>query len=121
MSRLDFAPDTSAMGVTDISTGHFVFSPLPEKPVSYSNLDKAITGAGYEIEEAALEVTGKFMTNAHLRVEETGQTFHLIGEEELGRLREEVRPGARVTVSGLWNTERGAETVVVKQWSAGSS
>ena len=121
MSRLDFAPETESMEVTDIATGHFVFSPLSGRQVSYGDLDKVITGAGYEIEKASIEVIGKLVTNMQLRVEETDQTFHLVNEEELSRLREQVSSDLPVTVSGQWKTERGIDTIVIQKWSTGSS
>ncbi|MPZ20842.1 MAG: hypothetical protein GEV06_23480 [Luteitalea sp.] len=31
VSRLNFAPDTDEMKVTDIATGHFVFNPVPNR------------------------------------------------------------------------------------------
>ncbi|HAV63882.1 MAG TPA: hypothetical protein DCY13_16145 [Verrucomicrobiales bacterium] len=121
VSRLDFAPETESMEVTDIATGHFVFSPLSGRQVSYGDLDKVITGAGYEIEKASIEVIGKLVTNMQLRVEETDQTFHLVNEEELSRLREQVSSDLPVTVSGQWKTERGIDTIVIQKWSTGSS
>lgn len=121
VSRLDFAPETESMEVTDIATGHFVFSPLSGRQVSYSDLNKAITDAGYEIEAASIEVIGKFVANGRLHVEETDQTFHLVNEEELSRLREQVSSDLPVTVSGQWKTERGIDTIVIQKWSTGSS
>ncbi len=50
MSRLDFGPKPKAMEVTDIRTGHFVFTPLADQHVSFDDLERAIEKAGYEVE-----------------------------------------------------------------------
>lgn len=121
VSRLDFAPETESMEVTDIAPGHFVFSPLSGRQVSYSDLNKAITDAGYEIEAASIEVTGKFVANGRLHVEETGQTFHLAEGEELSGLREQVSSDLLVTVSGQWKVGQSIDAIVIQKWSIGSS
>lgn len=109
------------MEVTNIATGHFVFSPLSGRQVSYSDLNKVITDAGYEIEEAWIEVTGKLVTNRQLHVEETGQTFHLANVEDLSGLGEKVSSDLLVTVSGQWKVEQSIDAIVIQKWSTGSS
>lgn len=116
VSRLDFAPDTREMEVTDIRTGRFVFSPGPERPVSLRALERAITGAGYEIDRSWLEVRGEVLPDGRLRALETGQLFLLRGDGSLDRLLGEARPGEPLTVRGAWATEDGEEILVVQRW-----
>lgn len=118
MSRLDFAPKPKEMEVTEIETGHFVFSPLPGKKVVYGALEKAIVGAGYKIEKVWIEVTGKLAVDAQVHVEDTDQTFRLIGDEALSRLHQEVDLGSHVTVFGQWKSTSEVETIVLEKWSA---
>lgn len=99
------------MEVTDVENGRFVFPPRPEKPVSLSGLEKAVTKAGYEIENARIEVSGVLTPEGRLRVPETGQVFRLEGEERLRALREQAAGGGPVAVAGTWKTAGGEESI----------
>lgn len=115
MSRLAFGPRPQEMEVTDIATGHFVFRPVEGQEVSYEGLNEAIENAGYEIEDATIEVSGTFLENRHLETPE-GQRFHLeAADEELQARLGELAPGARLTVRGAWKAVEGAEAVVVTE------
>lgn len=115
MSRLEFAPETDAMEVTDISTGHFVFTPLEGKMVAFEDLREAIEGAGYEIDRASIEVSGTVLENDHLRVSGTGQLFRLEGDrEELEALRQKAGSDAEVTVAGGWRQEEEAQVITLE-------
>lgn len=119
VSRLDFAPGTEAMEVTDIETGHFVFTPKPDRAVSLEELRKAIEGAGYKIEKASIVVTGDLVAEDRLRAEATGQSFVVVsGGEEARKLAE--KTPKRVTVSGEWSREGETERIRVRDWSAQS-
>lgn len=111
--RLEFAPDAKDMEVTDIENGRFVFKPKPGKPVSLADLRKLVTKAGYEIEGTWIEVTG-MLTPDGLRVPETGQVFHLEGEERLRTLREKA-DGGKVTAAGTWKVADRQETIVLEE------
>jgi hypothetical protein len=111
--RLEFAPDTKDMEVTDIKKGRFVFKPQPGKPVSLTDLRKAVTKAGYEIEGTWIEVTGTLTSNG-LSVPETGQVFHLEGEERLRTLREKADAG-KVTAAGSWKVADRQETIGLEE------
>ena len=113
VSRLKFAPDTKNMEVTDIENGRFVFKPRPGKSVSLADLRKAVAKAGYEIEGARIEVTGTLTPNG-LRVPETGQVFHLEGEERLRILRDKANAG-KVTVAGVWKMVGRQESIVLDE------
>jgi hypothetical protein len=110
--RLDFAPDPKDMEVTDIKNGRFVFKPRPGRPVSLADLRKAVTKAGYEIEGTWIEVSG-LLTSDGVRVPETGQVFHLEGEERLRALREKAGAGGKVTTAGFWKAADGRESIVL--------
>lgn len=114
VSRLDFAPGTGEMEVTDIRTGHFVFPPEPGVTVSLSRLRKAIADAGYEVEDAWLEVTGESLPGGRLRVPGTGQVFELRGEAEAPpRAGEEADD--RVTVFGRWEETEEGQAIAVER------
>lgn len=113
MRRLEFAPDAKDMEVTDIENGRFVFKPKPGKLVSLADLRKLVTKAGYEIEGTWIEVTG-MLTPDGLRVPETGQVFHLEGEERLRTLREKA-DGGKVTAAGTWKVADRQETMVLEE------
>ena len=105
--RLDFAPAPKDMEVTDITTGRFVFRPRTDKPVSLSELRKAVTKAGYEIEGTRIEVAGSLGADGRLRVPETGQVFLLKGE------RAEKTAEGPVTVEGKWEVVDRQEVIVL--------
>lgn len=123
MSRLDFAPDTDAMEVTDISTGHFVFSPVSGQPVAYESLDEAITGAGYEIEKASIVVTGRLVIDEQvfIQVPDTQQVFELKRYGELERLLSDTEPNSKVTVTGSWFEEKDTQIIEIQRWSLAGS
>lgn len=105
--RLEFAPAVKDMEVTDIASGRFVFRPRTDKPVSLSELRKAVTKAGYEIEGTMIEVTGSLGADGRLRVPETGQVFLLKGRA----LRDKEGP---VTVKGRWEVADREEAIVLE-------
>ena len=114
MSRLAFGPEPKEMEVTDIATGHFVFRPVEGETVSFEALEEAITDAGYEIEEAAIAVSGKVGENRHLETP-GGQVFHLTAvDEDLKSRLFELDPGTTLSVRGGWEVRKDAEVVVVQ-------
>lgn len=113
VSRLEFGPKPKEMEVTDIRTGHFVFRPVKGKEVSYRELSEAIENAGYEIEDAAITVTGRVTDDRHLETPD-GQVFELsavgaAGEERLAALE----PGSESTLSGAWKAVEGVDVIVL--------
>ncbi|MEA2559600.1 MAG: hypothetical protein QOH06_1104 [Acidobacteriota bacterium] len=105
--RLEFAPAPKDMEVTDIKSGRFVFRPRTDKPVSLSELRKAVTKAGYEIEGTNIEVAGSLGADGRLRVPETGQVFLLKGSRDKGA-------GGPVTVKGKWEVVDREEVIVLE-------
>jgi uncharacterized glyoxalase superfamily protein PhnB len=113
--RLDFAPDIKDMEVTDIESGRFVFQPRLGKPVSLTDLQEAVTKAGYEIEGTWIEASGTLTEDGRLRVPETGQVFRLEGEERLRALREKADSAGRVTAAGSWKVTDGQEVILLAE------
>ena len=115
MSRLAFGPEPESMEVTDIATGHFVFAPVKGEKVSYELLERAITDAGYEIEESSIVVSGNLTEQRHLETPE-GQTFHLAAmDEELKSRLLELEPRTGVTVQGSWEVREEVERIVIRE------
>lgn len=113
VSRLEFGPKPKEMEVTDIRTGHFVFRPVTGEEVSYEALNEAIEDAGYEIEDAAITVTGRVTDDRHLETPD-GQVFELsavgaAGEERLAALE----PGSESTLSGAWKAVEGVDVIML--------
>ena len=115
VSRLPFGPEPKGMEVTDIATGHFVFAPVEGEKVSYEALDEAITDAGYEIEDAAIAVSGTVTENRHLETPD-GHAFHLTAvDEDVKNELSALEPGTDLRVEGAWVVREGAEVVVVQR------
>lgn len=113
VSRLEFGPKPQAMEVTDIATGHFVFAPVEGRGVSYELLDRAVTDAGYEIEDASISVSGRLSENRHLETPE-GIVYHLKATDESVKIRLlELDPDTRIEVEGAWTVEKETELIVV--------
>ena len=58
VSRLDYAPKLKEIQVTDIQKGLGVFTPRPDKPVSFAALKETLKKAGYTLEAADITVAG---------------------------------------------------------------
>ena len=59
MSRLNFAPKIDEIKVTDIKNGLGVFTPKPDKPVSFAALRTALKKDGYTLASAEITVDGR--------------------------------------------------------------
>lgn len=120
VSRLPAGPETDRMEVTDIQKGRFVFSPVPGEPIRRDSLYRALEGAGYEMTDAWLVVSGRLAAGGHLEALGTGQAFDLAGGRPLERMREATKSGDTVTVHGAWRSGPEADTVMVGRWIHGS-
>ncbi|HKP45801.1 MAG TPA: hypothetical protein VJT50_04315 [Pyrinomonadaceae bacterium] len=58
MSRLDYAPKLKEIEITDIKKGLGVFTPKPDKPVSFAALKATLKDAGYVLGAADITVVG---------------------------------------------------------------
>ena len=58
VSRLDYAPKLKEIEITDIKKGLGVFTPKPDKPVSFAALKATLKDAGYVLGAADITVVG---------------------------------------------------------------
>ncbi|HYJ90960.1 MAG TPA: transporter [Pyrinomonadaceae bacterium] len=59
VGRLDFAPKQKEIEITDIKKGLGVFTPLPDKTVSFAAIKDNLKKAGYTLASADITVIGK--------------------------------------------------------------
>ena len=118
VSRLEFGPKPRHMEVTDIATGHFVFSPVEGTEVSFTELDTTIRAAGYEVEAASVIVIGEIGDGPRVKVEGSDQSFRLVpGEVGAAELRAKIAEiaGSTVRVVGAWSGDGDGETIWVAE------
>lgn len=107
VSRLDYAPKLKEIEVTDIQKGLGVFTPKPDKPVSFAALKETLKKAGYTLDAADITVSGMLAKDEKgwaIVVQSSGQRFLLDGpnvDEALAGSN----PGATNEISGDWKTE----------------
>jgi hypothetical protein len=116
--RLSFAPAPQDMKVTDVKKGHFVFTPRPDRPVSWKEMHEGIVKAGYDIEATAIEVRGTLTGDSRLQSSGTGQLFALEGPQ-VAALRQKVAAGTVLTLSGSWRSGPAGESIAVEHWDVG--
>lgn len=106
MSRLDYAPKLKEIKVTDIKKGIGVFTPKPDKAVSFVALKETLKKAGYTLDAAELTVIGTLTREDKatlLTVSASGQKFALEGanvDKTVGAME----AGSRVEIIGDWKT-----------------
>jgi hypothetical protein len=106
VSRLDYAPKLKEIEVTDIRKGLGVFTPKPDKPVSFVALKETLKKAGYTLAAADITVAGTLTKGGKgwtIVVQSSGQKFTLEGpnvEQALAQSKE----GANVEIAGDWKT-----------------
>ena len=82
VSRLDYAPKLKEIEITDIKKGLAVFTPKPDKPVSFAALKATLKSAGYVLDSADLSVAGTLNKEGEgwiVVVKSSGQKFVLEG------------------------------------------
>jgi hypothetical protein len=82
VSRLDFAPKLKEIQVTDFQKGLGVFSPKPDKSVSFAALKQTLKKAGYTLAAADITVGGTVVNDDKgwaIVVKSSGQRFALAG------------------------------------------
>jgi hypothetical protein len=107
VSRLPFAPKLKEIQVTDIKKGIGVFTPQPDKPVSFADLQTALKKAGYTLDSAEVTITGKLERDGQtwrLVAASSGQRFALEGQN-LEQVLAKVASGDQIEVIGSWKTE----------------
>jgi hypothetical protein len=107
VSRLPFAPKLKEIQVTDIKKGLGVFTPQPDKPVSFAALQAALKKAGYTLDSAEITITGKLERDGQtwwLVAAPSAQRFALEGQT-LDRVLAGAASGDQIEVIGSWETE----------------
>jgi hypothetical protein len=94
VSRLDYAPKLKEIQVTDIQKGLGIFTPKPDKPVSFAALKATLKSAGYILDSADITVAGM------LAKDEKGWSIIVQPSGQLIRLRTLPRFGASRESSG---------------------
>jgi hypothetical protein len=106
VSRLKFAPELKLIQITDIKKGLGVFTPRPDKPVSFADLQTALKKAGYVLDSADLTVSGTLIrenNNWWLVVSSSGQRFALEGDKDSDKLVDR-EVNEQVEITGSWKT-----------------
>lgn len=107
VSRLDFAPKLKEIEVTDFQKGLGVFTPKPEKPVTFAALKESLKKAGYTLNAADITVSGTLARDENggwaIVVKSSGQRFALEGpgvDQSLAG----AKPGDTIELTGDWKT-----------------
>lgn len=103
VSRLDFAPNLKEIRVTDIKKGIGVFTPKPDKAVSFTALRQALKKAGYVLDTADITVQGTLTRQNEewfITDESSGQRFSVTGK--IDRANETTQ--TKVEIEGEWKT-----------------
>jgi hypothetical protein len=106
VSRLDYAPKLKEIRVTDIKKGIGVFTPKPDKPVSFAALKETLKKAGYTLDSANITLVGKLSKEDKawaLIVPASSQRFVLDGSD-LDRVIAGLAADSTVEIKGDWKT-----------------
>jgi hypothetical protein len=101
VSRLDYAPNFKEIQITDIKKGIGVFTPKPDKPVSFAALKQTLKKAGYVLDAADITVQGALTHDNEawiLTDELSGQRFVIEGSSL------ELAAKSLAEISGNWKT-----------------
>jgi hypothetical protein len=106
VSRLDYAPKLKEIEITDIKKGLGVFTPKPDKPVSFDALKETLKKAGYTLDTADITLVGTLAREGDrwvLIVLPANQRFILEGDN-LAKVMADAAPDMRVELTGGWKT-----------------
>ena len=106
VSRLDFAPKLKEIEVTDFKKGLGVFTPKPDKPVSFAALKESLKKAGYTLAAADLSVAGTLARDEKgwaIVVQQSGQRLALEGPN-VDQALAGAKPGDSIELTGDWKT-----------------
>ena len=106
VSRLDYAPKLKEIEVTDIKKGLGVFTPKPDKPVSFAALKATLKSAGYVLDTADITVAGTLNKEGDVwivTVQPSGQEFVLEGATVANAVAG-TQSGSPIEISGTWKT-----------------
>jgi hypothetical protein len=106
VSRLDFAPKLKEIEVTDFQKGLGVFTPKPDKPVSFAALKESLKKAGYTLAAADITVAGTLARDEKgwaIVVQQSGQRLALEGPNT-DQVLAGAKPGDSIELTGNWKT-----------------
>lgn len=106
VSRLDYAPKLKEIEITDIKKGLSVFTPKPDKPVSFAALKATLKSAGYDLDTADITVAGTLDKEGDAWIfvaKESGQKFVLNGPN-LQQTVEAAQVDSVIEITGEWKT-----------------
>ena len=106
VSRLDFAPKLKEIQVTDFQKGLGVFTPKPDKLVSFAALKESLKKAGYTLAAADITVAGTLASDDKgwaIVVKSSGQRFTLAGPNVAQTLAE-AKAAETIELTGDWKT-----------------
>ena len=105
VSRLEFAPKLKEIEVTDIKKGLGVFTPKPDKPLSFDALKETLKKAGYKLDAADITVAGTLAKDAKgwSIVVPSGQHFFLTGSG-VDEAVSGADIGGQLEITGDWKT-----------------
>lgn len=106
VSRLDYAPKLKAIEITDIKKGLGVFTPKPDKPVSFAALKATLKSAGYVLDSADIAVEGTLNKEGEVWIvvaKSSGQKFVLEGSNVQTAVAG-FEISAPIEISGNWKT-----------------
>jgi len=106
VSRLDYAPKLKEIELTDIQKGLGVFTPKPDKPVSFAALKATLKSAGYVLDAADITVAGTLSKEGDVwivTVKASGQKFVLEGPN-VQKLVTGTALESSIEITGGWKT-----------------
>jgi hypothetical protein len=106
VSRLDYAPKLKEIEVTDIQKGLGVFTPKPDKPVSFAALKATLKSAGYVLDAADITVAGTLSREGDDWIvvsKPSGQKFMLEGPN-IDKAVAGTEIGSPIELTGTWKT-----------------
>jgi len=106
VSRLDYAPKLKEIEVTDIKKGLGVFTPKPDKPVSFAALKATLKSAGYVLDAADITVAGTLSKEGDIWIvtaNPSAQKFVLEGAATANAVAG-IQIGSPIEISGGWKT-----------------
>ena len=106
VSRLEFAPKLKEIQVTDFKKGLGVFTPKPDKPVSFAALKESLNKAGYTLAAADITVAGTLTKDEKgwaIVVQQSGQRFALEGPN-VDQALAGTKAGDSIELTGDWKT-----------------
>lgn len=106
MSRLEYAPKLKEIRITNIKKGLGVFTPKPEKSVSFAGLQATLKKAGYTLDSAEITILGTIVRDDRgwwIGVAPSGQRFALTGKDLAEKLSN-TPADTLLELTGGWKT-----------------